>query len=739
MNGDATAPSLINLRPRSETLIVSDDCSVLVTSRDGFVHAKSTDGLFVHRCRVLSTYRYLMNGEPFKPITLSSINQNLWLGYYIQNAGSDRDAVTVNTLELKVKRRLSNTFSEELTLTNFSKHSLGFEFALEMDADFADQDEVTASNRKQQGTIHKQWNKSSAESHTLVFDYEATHESYRQSEVGSAKFHRGLEIEIKIGSVDVNYDDGTFRLNITLASLESTQIKIRARSLYYEDQDKGPFENVSSNNARSSLGSDQPCGLTTIASSDSLSNRKASALATISRAISDLTALRLRGLDTPGAWTPAAGIPMYLGFFGRDVLFTGMNAVMVGPKLLQGSLENLASWQSTGTNDWRDEQPGRMLHQAEIGPLAVLNYTPFRRYYGTITTPAVFGWALGKLWRWTGNRQAVARFIEPALRALHWLDEYCTSACDGFYGYKKRSSGGLKNQAWKDSGGAIVYESGDEVADPIATCECQAYVYASKLGTAELLRRLGRADESKKLLKQAEELKKRFNDAFWMSDLKFLAMGLDKDGRQIKSISSNPLHCLETGILDDEFVRQIVDRLFEKDLYSGWGVRTLSADHVAYNPYSYQRGSVWPFEQGAFALGLRRYRLYDQLDRLVRDQFELAELFEHNRLPELLGGQARDLEHPFPSMYPEANWPQAWSAAAIFAHMEALLGLQPDASAHDLIVDPHLPEYLPELQLRNMRVGDASVDLTFQRRGDGHTDAALGNVSGSLTIRNLNR
>ena len=502
---------------------------------------------------------------------------------------------------------------------------------------------------------------------------------------------------------------------------------------------EGPFENVSLNNAKSSLGSNQPLGLTTIASSDCLSNRKASALATISRATSDLTALRLRGLDTPGGWTLAAGVPMYLGFFGRDVLFTGMNAVMLGPELLQGSLENLASWQSTGTNDWRDEQPGRMLHQAEIGPLAVLNYTPFRRYYGTITTPAVFGWALGKLWRWTGNRQAVARFIEPALKALHWLDEYCTSGCDGFYGYKKRSSGGLKNQAWKDSGGAIVYESGDEVADPIATCECQAYVYASKLHTAELLGHLGRADESKKLFKQAEELKKRFNDAFWMPDLKFVAMGLDKDGRQIKSISSNPLHCLETGILDDGFVRQIVDRLFEKDLYSGWGVRTLSADHVAYNPYSYQRGSVWPFEQGALALGLRRYRLYDQLDRLVRDQFELAELFEHNRLPELLGGQARDLEHPFPSMYPEANWPQAWSAAAIFAHMEALLGLQPDASAHDLIVDPHLPEYLPELQLQNMRVGDASVDLTFQRRGDGHTDAALGNVSGSLTIRNLNR
>lgn len=738
MNGDA-APSLISLRPRSETLIISEDCSVFITGRDGFVQAKSTDGLFVHRCRVVSTYRYLMNGEPFKPITLSSINQNLWFGYYIQNAGSDRDAVTANTLELKASRRLSQHFSDELTLTNFSQYSFAFEFALEIDADFADQNELAGTNRKQNGTIHKRWNKNSDESYTLVFDYAATHDYDQQGEAGLARCHRGVEIEIKVGGFGINYTGGAFRLNITLAPLESTVITIRAQSLYYGDHNRGPFENVGANKATPSLGSDQAFGLTTIATSDSLSSRKASALDTISRATSDLTALRLRGLDTPGGWTPAAGIPIYLGFFGRDVLFTGVNAVMLGPELLQGSLENLASWQSTGTNDWRDEQPGRMLHQAEIGPLAVLNYTPFRRYYGTITTPAVFGWALGKLWRWTGNRHAVARFIEAALKALHWLDQYCTSGCDGFYGYRKRSSGGLKNQAWKDSGGAIVYESGAEVADPIATCECQAYVYASKLHTAELLAHLGRADEGRKLFKQAEELKKRFNDAFWMPDLKFIAIGLDKDGRQIKSISSNPLHCLETGILDDGFVRQVVDRLFEMDLYSGWGVRTLSADHVAYNPYSYQRGSVWPFEQGALALGLRRYRLYDQLDRLVRDQFELAELFEHNRLPELLGGQARDLEHPFPSMYSEANWPQAWSAAAIFAHIEALLGLQPDASAHRLIVDPHLPEYLPELRLQNLRVGDASVNLTFHRRGDGHTDAAIGNVSGNLKIRTLNR
>ena len=190
-----------------------------------------------------------------------------------------------------------------------------------------------------------------------------------------------------------------------------------------------------------------------------------------------------------------------------------------------------------------------------------------------------------------------------------------------------------------------------------------------------------------------------------MADLDFFAMGLDKNGRQIRSISSNPLHCLNTGILDDALVLQTVDRLFKKDLYSGWGVRTLSADHVAYNPYSYQRGSVWPFEQGALALGLRRYRLYDHLNQLASDQFDVAAVFENNRLPELFGGQPRNAEHPFPSVYPEANWPQAWSAAAVIAVIEALLGLKADAPAQELIIDPHLPEFIPELTIAELASG----------------------------------
>jgi glycogen debranching enzyme len=725
--------SLVRLRVRPDSIILSFDCTVLVTSRDGFVQDKTADGLFVHRTRIISRYRYLANGIPFKPVTLSAIRQNLSLGYYIHSAGSDsRDSVaTTDTLELKVIRHIGDEFEDELKLTNYSQHPLKLEFALEIDADFADQDSVAAGDPPLKGTLRARWDQFTSSCPTLTFDYQASDGHHRRDDAGPIEFHRGAEIWIESSVSAVAYRNGAIHFDIRLSPLESKRMRVHVRPLFYGDPGRGPFESVGTK-APPVPSKRSESGLAIGACGNVMSI--ASALTTISQATDDLTALRLHGLEIDCGWVPAAGVPMYIGFFGRDVMFSGLYSLMLGPEILLGALGLLARWQAPESDDWRDQQPGRMLHQAQISPLAVLNHNPFRRYYGTITTPALFSWALGRLWRWTANREAVARFIEPSLKALQWLDQYCTSECGGFYSYKQRSGEGLKNQAWKDSGYAMVHEDGSQVPDPIATSECQAYVYASKLNTAELLRHLGRTDEADLLSEQARELKKRFNDAFWMAGLDFFAMGLDKNGKQIRSISSNPLHCLNTGILDDALVSRTVDRLFKKDLYSGWGVRTLSADHVAYNPYSYQRGSVWPFEQGALALGLRRYRLYDHLNQLASDLFDVAAVFENNRLPELFGGQPRNAEHPFPSVYPEANWPQAWSAAAVVALIEALLGLKADAPADELIIDPHLPEFIPELRLQNLRVGNATVTLTFQRRKDGTTEFFVEDAVGALKI-----
>jgi glycogen debranching enzyme len=341
---------------------------------------------------------------------------------------------------------------------------------------------------------------------------------------------------------------------------------------------------------------------------------------------------------------------------------------------------------------------------------------------------------LSELWRWTGDEQLVQPLIGPALKALKWLDDYADLDGDGFYEYKTHSKQGLKNQGWKDSGDAIPYEDGSDVKPPIATCEEQGFAYLSKVQMSEVLWWFGRKSEAKRLFAEAGELKKRFNEAFWMEELGFMALALDSQKRQVRSIASNPGHCIATAIAEESLVQRTADRLMQQDLFSGWGVRTLSSLHPAFNPYSYHLGSVWPVEQGAFALGFMRYGMHDYVERLCRAQFEAAAIFDARRLPELFSGHQRDAEHPFPAQYPNANSPQAWSASAVFSLVQAILGLQPYAPLNILLVDPHLPEWLPELTLTKLRVGDAAVTIRFYRQADGSSNYETLENRGSLHV-----
>jgi glycogen debranching enzyme len=277
-------------------------------------------------------------------------------------------------------------------------------------------------------------------------------------------------------------------------------------------------------------------------------------------------------------------------------------------------------------------------------------------------------------------------------------------------------------------------EGGTQVEPPIATCEEQGFVYLAKLHLAEVLWWFGAADEARRLYHEARELKQRFNEAFWMDDLGFLAMGLNAHKRPIRSIGSNAGHCLATGITDAALVRRTADRLMASDLFTGWGIRTLSAQHPAYNPYSYHRGSVWPVEHGTFAIGFTRYGLHEHTERLCRAQFEAAALFDYQRLPELFSGHQRDADHPFPALYPRANWPQAWSSSAVFCFVQALLGLYPYAPLHILLLDPHLPPWLPEITLRNLRVGNAVVTIRFYRTKDGSSRYQILDQRGRLHV-----
>ena len=341
---------------------------------------------------------------------------------------------------------------------------------------------------------------------------------------------------------------------------------------------------------------------------------------------------------------------------------------------------------------------------------------------------------LAELWHWTGDRDLVRRHLSAARASLRWLDEHCDANGDGLHEYMTRSKDGVRNQAWKDSGDAIVYEDGSQVEPPIATCEEQGFAYLGKLLLAEVLWWLGDRDEARHLYRGAQELKKRFNDRFWMDDLEFVALGLDSSGRQIRSIASNAGHCIATGILDDALVSKTANRLMADDLFSGWGVRTLSSRHPAYNPYSYHRGSVWPVEQATFVLGFVRYGLHDHAERLARAFFESAALFDFHRLPELFAGHARDAAHPFPALYPQANSPQAWSASAVLTVIQSLLGLYPYAPLNRLLVDPHLPEWLPSLMLRDLRIGQSRTTIRFDRTSTGATDYRVLEKTGGLHV-----
>jgi glycogen debranching enzyme len=325
-----------------------------------------------------------------------------------------------------------------------------------------------------------------------------------------------------------------------------------------------------------------------------------------------------------------------------------------------------------------------------------------------------------ELWHWTGDLDSVRKYVDTAMGAIQWADTYSLDST-GFYRYKTRSKQGEKNQGWKDSDDAIVYPDGSQVEAPIGTCEMQGFMYAAKLHFSEVMWKLGHAETARRLYSEAEDLKTRFNEKFWMEDEGYFGLGIDAKGELIRSIAPDPGHCLLSGIVDESQVKRVANRMMRDDLFSGWGIRTLSAEHPAYNPFSYHRGSVWPVTNAGFVLAFGRYGLHGEMHQLAKAMFEAARLFSHDRLPEVFAGHQRTSGSPFPGLYTKADWPQAWSASAPFAMLQAMLGLYPYAPADLLFIDPHLPEWLPEITLERLRVGKAVVTLRFSRASDGST------------------
>lgn len=343
---------------------------------------------------------------------------------------------------------------------------------------------------------------------------------------------------------------------------------------------------------------------------------------------------------------------------------------------------------------------------------------PQTPYYGTHDASTLYVWAAAELWRWTANRELLARLRPHVERALGWIDTDGDCDGDGLQEYKTRAGDwGYYNQSWKDSGEGIVNADGSNAELPIATCELQGYVVAAKRAWADTLEQaFGDAARAALLRGQAERLVEAIEDRFWWEAEGGYYLGLDGRKRPIESVASNQGHLLWARAVSGDRAARVVTRLLEEDMWSGWGVRTLSAAHLAYNPLSYQRGSVWPHDNAILARGFCRYGRGAEGGRIARALFDAAERFQYRRLPEVYGGLARD-EGSFPVQYLGANVPQAWASGAVIHLLGALLGLEPDAANKRLVAQPALPDWLEKIELSNLRVGAASVDLSVSRDG----------------------
>ncbi len=419
------------------------------------------------------------------------------------------------------------------------------------------------------------------------------------------------------------------------------------------------------------------------------------------RSIDDLGALRMRSGDNRHPLF-AAGMPWFMTVFGRDTAVTSLQTLLLGPELATGALDALAELQAEEEDPEIDAEPGKIVHEVRHGRAADLW---FSRYFGSIDSTPLFLVLLSETWRWTDDTGLATRLHEPALRALEWIDRYGDSDGDGFVEYARRADGGLANQSWKDSGDSQRFHDGRLADAPIAPVEVQGYVYAAKLGLAEIAREVWRDRAlADRLEAEAAALQARFEDAFWVPERGgFYALALDGQKQKVDARCSNMGHLLWSGIVGPERVATVVDQLLGEGLWSGWGIRTMSSDDAAYNPLSYHNGTVWPHDSALAAWGLARHGHVEPARRVSRALIEAAGHFDWS-LPEVFAGYARD-ETPFPIAYPTAARPQAWAAGTPILLVRVLLGIEPDRARERLVttVEDELPSWLEGLRVEAVR------------------------------------
>ncbi len=452
------------------------------------------------------------------------------------------------------------------------------------------------------------------------------------------------------------------------------------------------------------------------------------------QAVEDFAALRLydKGFP-PDVCLPAAGVPWFVAVFGRDSLIASLQALPVQPLFAIGTLQKLSELQATGDDAVRDAEPGKICHEMRVGEWAHFHTIPHSPYYGTADATPLYLMLLAETYRWLGDAAALSRFRGSAERCLQWIDRYGDRDGDGLQEYAPRAAGGYRNQCWRDAEDGVLDEQGGFPEHPIATCELQAYVFEAKRSVADLFEAWGDVEHAAALREEAEQLRLRFLEAFWLESDGTVAFALDGLKRPLLTATSNPGHVLWLGMLDAERGQRVSERLMRPDLFSGWGLRTLSSDHPSYDPHSYQRGSVWPHDTIIAAAGLRRYGRIEDSWRLVDGLLGAVSSFERLQMPELFSGlRRRSPDVPVP--YESANVPQAWAAGSVFHAIRMLLGVEPDVPGGRIYVDPMLPPWCPELTLDNVRIGTDRFRISAWRLPDGTHEINVASGGSTLSV-----